>query len=214
MIKVSCVLHNNKLYINICNELIIVYQVMCCSVIHVMQSSRTCCVYQAEQSRCPWALYQIRKLAGYTCAGKAGNVFLATDLKKPLVSDPGMHHGPLVTLVPWCMSGSLNRGGGGNIPVIPGTCATHSFTYLAKGGHGTKYYPCILIGWDLTKPYMETYHKRLNFKRKVVDFEYVVSKLSQEELSPLYMWCPFVQLKYESNAITCLIEIWYKMFTV
>ena len=34
--------------------------------------------------------------------------------RKPLVSDPGMHHGTCVTHVPWCMSGTLNRGGGGN----------------------------------------------------------------------------------------------------
>ena len=27
--------------------------------------------------------------------------------KKPLVSDPGMHHGTCVTYAPWCMSGSL-----------------------------------------------------------------------------------------------------------
>ena len=32
--------------------------------------------------------------------------------RKPLVSDPGMHHGTCVTHVPWCMSGSLTRGGG------------------------------------------------------------------------------------------------------
>ena len=34
--------------------------------------------------------------------------------RKPLVSDPGMHQGTCGTHVPWCMSGSLNHGGGGN----------------------------------------------------------------------------------------------------
>ena len=34
--------------------------------------------------------------------------------RKPLVSDPGKHHGKCVTHVPWSMSGSLNRGGGEN----------------------------------------------------------------------------------------------------
>ena len=53
--------------------------------------------------------------------------------RKPLVSDPGLHHGTRVTHVPWCMSGSLTRGGWKNIPVIPGACATRSFTYLARG---------------------------------------------------------------------------------
>ena len=53
--------------------------------------------------------------------------------RKPLVSDPGMHHGTCVTHVPWCMSGSLIRGGGENVPGIPGACATHNFTYLVRG---------------------------------------------------------------------------------
>ena len=43
--------------------------------------------------------------------------------RKPLVSDPGMHHGTLVTRVPWCMSGSLARGDGEKVPGIPGACA-------------------------------------------------------------------------------------------
>ena len=32
--------------------------------------------------------------------------------RKPLVSNPGMHHGTCVTHMPWCMLGSLPRGGG------------------------------------------------------------------------------------------------------
>ena len=52
--------------------------------------------------------------------------------KKPLVSDPGMHHGTCVTHVPWCMSGSLTRGDGENVPGIPGACAILNFTYLAR----------------------------------------------------------------------------------
>ena len=53
--------------------------------------------------------------------------------RKLLVSDPGMHHGTCVTHVPWCMSGSLTRGGGENVPGIPGACATSNFAYLARG---------------------------------------------------------------------------------
>ena len=53
--------------------------------------------------------------------------------KKPLISDPDMHHGTCITHVPWCMSGSLTRGGGENDPGIPGACATRNFTYLARG---------------------------------------------------------------------------------
>ena len=52
--------------------------------------------------------------------------------RKPLVNDPGMHHGTCVTHVPWCMSGLLNRGGGEIVPNIPGACATRIFEYLAR----------------------------------------------------------------------------------
>ena len=54
-------------------------------------------------------------------------------LRKPLVNDPSMHHGTGVKHVPWCMSGSLTYGGGENVPVIPGACATRNFAYLVRG---------------------------------------------------------------------------------
>ena len=53
--------------------------------------------------------------------------------RKPLVSYFGMHHGTCVTHVPWCMSGSLTRAGGANVPGIPSACATRNFTYLIRG---------------------------------------------------------------------------------
>ena len=78
----------------------------------------------AWQRRAPWASYQIRKIAGCACAGNAGNVFPRRRFqRKPLVSDPDMHHGMCVTHVPWCMSGSLTCGNGENVPGIPGACA-------------------------------------------------------------------------------------------
>ena len=81
-----------------------------------------------------WASYQIRKLVGCACAGNAGNVFTAPDFKwKPVVSDPGIHHGTCLTHMPWYMSGSLTRGDGKNVPGIPGACATRNFTYLVRG---------------------------------------------------------------------------------
>ena len=47
------------------------------------------------------ASYQIRTIAGCACAGNARNVFPHRRLqKKPLVSDPSMHHGTCVTHVP------------------------------------------------------------------------------------------------------------------
>ena len=61
-----------------------------------------------------WVSYQMRKCAGCSWAGNAGNVFPAPNSEKTLNSDPGMHHGTCVTHVPLCMSGSLTRGGGEN----------------------------------------------------------------------------------------------------
>ena len=77
------------------------------------------------------ACYQILKIAGCACAG---NVFPATDFKgNRWVSDPDMHHSTCFTHGPWCMSGSLTRGGGENVPSIPGACATLNFTYMTRG---------------------------------------------------------------------------------
>ena len=66
--------------------------------------------------------------------------------RKTLVSDPGMHHGTCVTHVPWCMSGSLTRGSGENVPGILGACATRNFAYLARGPWKTMQIH-VLIDW-------------------------------------------------------------------
>ena len=56
----------------------------------------------------PWASYQIRKMPGTFSRHRL--------LRKPPVSDPDMHHGTYITQVPWCMSGTPNRGGGEKFP--------------------------------------------------------------------------------------------------
>ena len=53
--------------------------------------------------------------------------------RRPLVSDPGMHHGTCVTHVPWCISRSLTRGDGENVSGISGACTTRNFAYLLRG---------------------------------------------------------------------------------
>ena len=40
-------------------------------------------------------------------------------IRKPLVSDRGMHHGTCVTHAMWCMSVSLTRGSGESFPAFP-----------------------------------------------------------------------------------------------
>ena len=58
--------------------------------------------------------------------------------RKPLVSDPDMHHGACMTHVPWCMSGSLTRGGEENVPGIPGACATPLLRFWQEA-HSSSY---------------------------------------------------------------------------
>ena len=100
---------------------------------HIIDISSSVRVYCYGLS---WASYQIRNIAGCACAGNAGNVFPRHRLqRKPLVSDPGMHHGTCVTHVPWCMSGSLASGGGQKVPGIPGACAPAIFR-IWQEAHG------------------------------------------------------------------------------
>ena len=64
----------------------------------------------------PWASYQIRKICGLRMRREWRERFLRhRHQTKPLVSDPGMHHGTCVTHVSWCMSGYLTRGSGENV---------------------------------------------------------------------------------------------------
>ena len=100
-----------------------------------------------------WASYQIRKIAGCACAGNAGNVFPRRRFqRKPIVGDPGMHHGTCVTHVPWCMSGSLTYGDGENVPGIPGACAP-AILRIWQEAHGLLAHPygksivSIPVGW-------------------------------------------------------------------
>ena len=118
----------------------------------------------------PWTSCQIRKIAGCACAGNAGNVFPRHRLqRKPLVSDPDMHHGTCVTHVPWCMSGSLTRSGGENVPGIPGACVTRNFTYLARGP------------WDIVSPgHQQRYHSiRMQTRHPVVKRTVLTTEMMQ-----------------------------------
>ena len=54
--------------------------------------------------------------------------------RKPIVSDPGMHHGACVTHVSWCMWGLLTLAGGQNVPGIPGACA-HTILCIWQDAH-------------------------------------------------------------------------------
>ena len=82
-----------------------------------------------------WASYQIRKIAGWTCAGNAGRV----------------------TRMPWCMSGSLIHGGWANVPDILGACAKRNFKYLVRGPLGRFVYIyqcCSVSSWMIAAYYI------------------------------------------------------------
>ena len=85
-------------------------------------------------SYCPMTLLPDTKTCGLRMHQECRERFPRHRLqRKPLVSDPGMHHDTCVTHVSWCMSVALTRGGGENVPGISGACPTRNFTYLARG---------------------------------------------------------------------------------
>ena len=97
--------------------------------------------------------------------------------RKPLVSDTGMHHG---THVPWCMSGSLTRGGGENVPCA---CAARNFAYLVRG-------PYTLIIHNLFVP-------TATLRAKAV---------STQRPGTLLLWCSIEAHYYFLCVLVCLID--------
>ena len=86
--------------------------------------------------------------------------------RKPLVSDHDIHQGTCVTHVPWCMLGSLTRGGGENVPGIPSECTTRNLTYLARGPlHDVSYLQRTLI----------PFHRYLRWFSKFYSTSYLLS---------------------------------------
>ena len=101
---------------------------------------------------CQWASCQIRKIAGCACAG--------TFSPPPRDSDTDMHHGTCAThakrVSRTCRDACRDRDflwsrWRGNVPGIPGACATSNFTYLVRGPC-TKLSVCDHILWltDMT----------------------------------------------------------------
>ena len=116
LVQFACGWHTIQLHWGICSTRVISHNSLSRCGVDVLFSymcntdvsswnSTTLWYWQQYHISHQWVFYQIRKIAGYTCAGNAGNVFPAT-----AVGDPGMHHGTCVTHVPWCMPGSLTSG--------------------------------------------------------------------------------------------------------
>ena len=86
----------------------------------------------------PWASHQIRKFPGCACAGNAENVFPAIDFTGK--SRHASRHG--VTHVSWCMSGSLTRGGGENVPGISRRMRNPQFLRIWQEAHYGRFKGC------------------------------------------------------------------------
>ena len=123
---------------------------------------------------------------------------------KPLVSDPGTHHGTCVAHVPWYMSGLLTRGGGGSVPGIPGACATHNFTYLARGPYSntakTQASPTNYGGIYLNEGVLICIHGlRISFSSSFVIFQGFVPLETREG------WLPFQRCYIKHIRVTTRI---------
>ena len=108
-----------------------------------------CCLrwrWQYPYLRKQWASCQIRKIAGCACAGNAGSVFHTTAFK----GNRGLAILACITArawphVPWSMSGSLTRGGGENVPGIPGACAPAIFRIWQEAHWTSIRYACAVV---------------------------------------------------------------------
>ena len=66
---------------------------------------------------------------GFRMRRHTGNVFPATEFK----GNRQLTIPACITACTWCMSWSLTRGSGENVPGILRACATRNFTHLARG---------------------------------------------------------------------------------
>ena len=91
-----------------------------------------------------WPFYQMRKIAGCAKRREFRVRFRCHRPKwKPLVGDAGMHHGTCVAHVSRCMSGLLTRGGGENVPDIPGARTTDNLRIWQEPQGNTNINLCI-----------------------------------------------------------------------
>ena len=118
--------------------------------------------------------------------------------RKPLVSDPVMHHGTCVTHVPWCMSGSQTRGDGENVPGIPGACATRNFTHLVRG-------PYIFtehLSWPRLSALLQLHpHLRLN-----IWLQWIAQRQLRDETRNIYV-LEFRATSFKGLTIVCIVLI-------
>ena len=117
-----------------CNSCKITSECFYFCIIFLHSRTNMCFLHASQWKRCEYGpLTRYVKLRVAHAPGTPGTFSAPRLQRAPLRSDPGMHDGTCVTHVPWCMSGSLIRGGVENVPGNAGTCATRNFTYLVRG---------------------------------------------------------------------------------
>ena len=130
------------------SRFVLLWFVNVCGVHHIIHAHGFCCALLCYGYIMNYSWTHVIYLLIFSPVASSANGPLTRYLKlrvahalqeKPLVSDPDMHHGTYVTHVLWCMSGTLTRSGGENVPGIPGAYATLKFAYLVRGQWG-KYF--------------------------------------------------------------------------
>ena len=125
--------------------------------------------------------------------------------RKPLISDPSMHHGTCVTHVSWCMLGSLTRSGRENVPGIPGACATPNVAYLVRG-------PCHrVIIYLCNNSHTSTSHTHTN----ITTFQ--VNSSKRHILEILFAWSgTWIQQGHDEflSKIISEANLWYSVYII
>ena len=126
----------------------------------------------------------------------------------PLVSDPGMQQDTCVTHVPWCMSGSLSRGGGENVFGIIGACATPNYTYLTGGPWDRVWTICYLrispktsFAYNLAKSY-----RVCEIKRTTI----TICNFMGRTTMILYRWHPVL---FRNSVTGCILRHRIRIYT-
>ena len=119
--------------------------------------------------------------------------------RKPLVSDPGIHHGTCVTLVPWCMSGSLTGGSGEKVPGIPGACSICNFRYLVRA-------PCKVYCLPVEEYLFRVWHQPFIFNDKLRCISFprdccFLASLSKRECIDKW-WHPYFYVEWQLKQTT------------
>ena len=119
--------------------------------------------------------------------------------RKTLGSDPGMHYGTCMAHVPWCMPGSLTRGGGENVPGIPGALRNPQFCVSGKR-------PIVSTDIWQHQPYQMNIHQLITCLTNWHVFGVIQTSTNHDLRWSQFQWCDW----YEMLCI-CKKRYWTEM---